>query len=170
MLSGETAVGRYPAETVSVMARIAQQTEATMPKFSIADLLKLQKRAGTISKGDLSSLIVFLSAEMLDPLLVLSPALSGNTARRMTRFRLPQWIVSPSPLDRTCQELQFSYGIYPIFVPDADTLNVPELRREFACQLLNEHLAGEESGTVLLVERASTLGTADTKRIDIVSL
>ena len=170
MLSGETAVGRYPVETISVMARIAQQTEATMPAFTIADLLKIQKQAGTIAQTDLLSLIVYITAEMLEPLVVLTPVRSGDTARRMTRFRLPQWIVAPSQYERTCQQLQFSYGIHPLHVPDAETLTDPSLRREFACQWLREHGAEDRSGTVLLVERTETLKTADTKRIDIVTL
>ena len=170
MLSGETAVGLYPIETVDVMRRIAQQTEATMPKFTISDLLIFQKRAGKISEQDLRSLIVYQIAEMLDPVIVLSPALSGGTARRMTRFRLPQWIISPSPHDRTCQELQFSYGIYPIHVPDAAKLIDPLLRKEFVRALLHDYIDGKGSGTVLVVERAGTLKTADTKRIDIVNL
>ncbi|MDX1418055.1 MAG: pyruvate kinase [Candidatus Promineifilaceae bacterium] len=170
MLSGETAVGRYPVETVSTMARIAQQTEATMPKFTIVDLLRAQKQAETISKGDLLSLIVFLTAEMLEPLVVLAPARSGGTARRLTRFRLPQWIISPSQYEHTCQRLQFSYGIFAVYVPDSDTLETPQLRREFARELLAPYMTDHGSDMVLVVEGAGTLRTADTKRIDMVTL
>jgi pyruvate kinase len=170
MLSGETAVGSFPVDTVSVMARIAQQTEINMPEFGIADLLKLQKREGTIKKHDLLSLIVYLTAEMLNPLVVFSPAKSGTTARLLTRFRLPQWLVSPSQHERTCQELQFSYGIFPVYVPDPGILAEPYLRRQFAGQWLKSHTADDELGAVLLVEGAGTLKAEDTKRIDIITL
>jgi pyruvate kinase len=170
MLSGETAVGSFPVDTVSVMARIAEQTEANMPEFGIADLLKTEKRAGTIKKNDLLSLIVFLTAEMLNPIVVFSPAKSGSTARRLTRFRLPQWLVAPSQLERTCQELQFSYGIFPVYVADPGILAEPYLRRQYAGQWLRGHTDVGESGSVLLVEGAGTLKAEDTKRIDIITL
>ena len=170
MLSGETAVGIYPVDTVSVMARLAQQTEANMLEFGIADLLKIKKRSGTISQVDLMSLIVYLTAEMLNPIVVFSPSKSGDTARRLTRFRLPQWLVAPSQHEQTCQELQFSYGIYPIHVADAGILSEPYLRRQFAGQWLREHTESSELGTVLLVEGAGTLKAEDTKRIDIITL
>ena len=170
MLSGETAVGSYPVDTVSVMARIAQQTEANIPEFGIADLLKLKKRAGTIGRDDLLSLIVYMTAEMLKPIVVFAPSRSGATARRLTRFRLPQWIVAPSQHETTCQELQFSYGIYPIHVSDAGILIEPFLRRQYAGQWLRDHTEDGESGAVLLVEGAGTLKAEDTKRIDIITL
>lgn len=170
MLSGETAVGDYPVDTVSVMARIAQQTELNMPEFGIADLLKIEKRAGTIGNKDLTSLIVFLTAEVLNPVVVFSPSKSGATARRLTRFRLPQWIVAPTQHERTCQELQFSYGIHPLYVADAGILAEPYLRRQYAGQWLREHIESGRPGAVLLVEGAGTLKAEDTKRIDIITL
>lgn len=170
MLSGETAVGSYPVNTVSVMARIAQQTESNMPEFGIADLLKIEKKAGTIEQENLLSLIVYLTAEMLTPLVVFATSRSGATARRLTRFRLPQWIVTPSQHERTCQELQFSYGIYPIHVADAGILTETYLRRQYTGQWLQGHIEKGESGAVLLVEGASTLRAEDTKRIDIIVL
>ncbi|MBE2221601.1 MAG: pyruvate kinase [Anaerolineae bacterium] len=170
MLSGETAVGSYPVATVSTMSRIAQQTEAAMPKFVIADLLKMKKQDGTIAQADLLSLIVFATAEMLMPVIVFAPSRSGATARRLTRFRLPQWIVTPSQYDSTCQELQFSYGIFPVHVADQGILAEPYLRRQFAGQWLREYAIERESGAVILVEGAGTLKAEDTKRIDIITL
>jgi pyruvate kinase len=170
MLSGETAVGNYPVETVCIMARLAQETEANFPEFGVVELLKLEKRAGTISQNDLLSLIVYRTAEMLNPIVVFSPSKSGDTARRLTRFRLPQWLVAPSQYEKTCQELQFSYGVYPVYVADGGILSEPYLRRQFAGQWLRDHTEKSESGTVLLVEGAGTLRAEDTKRIDIITL
>ncbi|PID84968.1 MAG: pyruvate kinase [Chloroflexi bacterium] len=170
MLSGETAVGHYPQDTVRVMARIAQQTEANMPEFGIADLLTIKKRQGTISRNDLLSLAVYSTAKMVTPVVIFIPSRSGTTARHLSRFRLPQWIVAPSQHESTCQELQFSYGIYPLYVSEADILTEPCLRRQFAGQWLQEHAKQEDTGTVLLVEGAGTLRAEDTKRIDIIAL
>ncbi len=167
MLSGETAVGAYPVETVAVMARIARQTEATMPRFTIAENLEQQYKAGEIRSEDLMSLTVYQAAETLQPVVVFAPSRSGSTARRVTRFRLDPWIVAPTQSQTTCQRLQLSFGIYPVYV-DEGILAEPYLRRQYAAQWLRDH--GLDSGVVLLVESSGTLKAEDTKRIDIIAL
>jgi pyruvate kinase len=168
MLSGETAIGHYPIETVAVMARIARITEAGMPGFPIAEQLEQQYEEGAIRSEDLMSLTVFRAAQTLQPVVVFAPSRSGATARRMTRFRLRPWIVAPSQSERTCQQLQFSFGVYPVHVPEEGILSEPYLRRQFAAQWLRDHALDE--GLVLLVESSGTLKAEDTKRLDIIAL
>lgn len=170
MLSGETAVGQYPVDTVDTMARIAEQTEATIRKFGVADLLKLQQNAGDINHGDLISLVAFLAAEMLKPAVVFVPSCSGETARLLTRFRLPQWIIAPTLEAKACQDLQFSYGVFPIHAAEDPLLTDPVTRRAYAAQWLREHQSGAGRQTALLVEGAGTLHEDVTKRIDIITV
>ena len=167
MLSGETAVGAFPIETVSVMTRIAQQTEETMENGAVASILQAREEAGEIDRNDLLSLTVFLMAETLDPTNLFVPSRSGGTARRLSRFRMDQWLVAPSQHEATCQQLQFSYGVYPIQTEEG-LLSEPYLRRRWAAEWLAEH--GLEEGLVFLVESAGTLKAEDTKRIDIIAL
>jgi pyruvate kinase len=168
MLSGETAVGKYPIETVAVMARIARKTESGMPDFPIAAMLQQQHETGAIRADDLMSLTVFRAAQTLEPVVVFAPSRSGSTARRMTRYRLEPWIVAPSQSERTCQLLQLSFGVYPVHVPEEGILSEPYLRRQFAAQWLRDH--GLDEGVVILVESSGTLKAEDTKRIDIIAL
>jgi pyruvate kinase len=42
------------------------------------------------------------------------PTVTGNTARTISRFKLPVWIVAVSPEEATCHGLQFSYGVFPL--------------------------------------------------------
>ena len=168
MLSGETAVGAYPVETVAIMARIAEQTEGTLGRTPIAKLLQEQRNTGDIRRHDLMSLIVYQTAETIEPVIIFLPSRSGGTARRMTRFRLEQWIIAPSDVEATCQELQFSYGIHPIFVQEKDVLKEPYLRRRYTSDWLKQQ--DIHDGLVLLVEGAGTLRAEDTKRLDIIAL
>jgi pyruvate kinase len=168
MLSGETAIGSYPVETVSTMAKLAWEAESKVEVMGIADLFKLQQEQGEISHADLVSLAVFLTVETLHPALVIILANSGATARRVSRFGLNQWIAAPSNIEATCQHLQFSRGIYPELVMDDTALATPEARRNYACDML-QHL-GVDSGLVLLIEGSGTLKAEDTKRIDIINL
>ena len=113
MLSGETAVGQFPVESVAVMSRIAQETENGSPIIGVANLLEVQQASGEITRNDLISFNIFQSAKTLNPSIVFVPSASGATARRVTRFRLPQWIIAICLDEKTCQRLQFMYGIYP---------------------------------------------------------
>ncbi len=169
MLSGETAIGDYPAETVAVMARIARRTEETCTaEFGIGDLLKLQHLRGNINREDLISSNIFLMSQTLKPALIFIPSLGGATARRVTRFRLSQWIVAPSRKKSTCQQLQFSYGVYPVHIASKKVFANLSERRKVARKWLREN--GETGDLVLLIEGAGTLKAEDTRRIDIIDL
>jgi pyruvate kinase len=114
MLSEETAMGRYPAEAVAVMTRIACVIEPFSHTREIDGILEEADARGEINTEDLISLSIDLSVKTLDPVAVITPTMSGATARRVSRFRLPVWIIAVSPSMATCQGLQFSYGVYPI--------------------------------------------------------
>lgn len=163
MLSGETAVGEYPIETVATMTRIAAAIESSADSedMGIVDLLKYQRDSGEISTDDLISYSVFRTANRLRPVVVIVPSRSGATARRLTRFRLPHWILAPSNSERSCQRLQFSYGILPIFVPK-DEQDWQQFSRRLPVQF------DLDAGLVMLLEGAGTLEFGDTKRIDII--
>jgi pyruvate kinase len=163
MLSGETAIGTYPAEAVAVMARIAQVTEASKHDPGVANLLEGQKKEGEIAKDDLISYDIYHTALTLKPVVVFVPSATGNTARRITRFRLKEWIVAPSLDKQTCQKLQFSYGIYPEYVSGN-----PASWPHYAQDWLQDH--GIAGRIALVVEGSNTLKVGDTTRIDIIDL
>ena len=61
-----------------------------------------------------STSIENIIAKVDSPGAVLAPTSSGYMARSLTRFRLPVWIIAISSTLKTCQDLLFSYGVYPI--------------------------------------------------------
>lgn len=165
MLSGETAVGRYPVATVDTMTRIAVAIETSVDNedVGIVDLLRLQRSSGEITIMDLVSYSVFRMAERLRPVVVIVPSRSGGTARRVTRFRLPQWIVAPSKQEQSCQRLQFSYGVFPLYEEEFK----PNWQ-QYSQQLPGK--MGFEEGVAMLIEGEGTLGYKGTRRIDIMEL
>ncbi len=58
--------------------------------------------------------------ESLDVAAVVCPTEDGSTVRNITRFRLPYWILAVSGSRKTCQDLLFSYGVWPIFLEERD--------------------------------------------------
>jgi pyruvate kinase len=65
--------------------------------------------------------------ERVSPAAIMVPTESGATARNITRFRLPVWISAFSPSERTCRELEFSYGVHAVHEPE-----LPEEWRSYA--------------------------------------
>jgi pyruvate kinase len=114
MLSGETAVGDFPVETVNVMASIALEAEPHCDGDKIVDYEQVAGMGGELDTNDLVSMSIYVAAQTHDTVAVFTPTLSGHTARMIGRFRLPLPIFAISPNTSTCQELQFTYGVCPI--------------------------------------------------------
>ncbi|CAL1239923.1 pyruvate kinase [Candidatus Methylocalor cossyra] len=116
MLSGESAMGKYPVEAVAMLAGIAAVTEARRPRVRAQDLFPGGDPKGKLQPGHVIALAVETSFEYAMPAAVFVPTRSGATARNIGRFRLPVWMIAISPDPKTCQELQFTYGAYPVQV------------------------------------------------------
>ncbi len=112
MLSGESAVGAFPVEAVQTLAEIAAEAERVrQPCCAPRDTL-VTDGAGIIASS--------LGAVMhqYTPAAVVVPTRSGGTARNLTRFRLPVWLLGVSSQEKTCRDLAFSYGVIPLHEPE----------------------------------------------------
>ena len=114
MLSGESAMGAYPVESVAMLAKIATAIEPNRRNHYVLETLQGTGRDGTITLPDLIAMSVETTFHRIAPAAVFVPTRSGYTARSITRFRLPVWIIAVSSEEPTCQTLQFSYGVYPV--------------------------------------------------------
>jgi pyruvate kinase len=165
MLSGETALGKFPDEAVDVMTRIACVTEPHSFTRGTAEILEAAKHSGDISTEDLISLSIFLSVEVINPVAVITPTMSGATARRVCRFRLPVWIIAVSPNQSTCKDLGFSYGVYPIFEHQR-----PESWARYARDVLTKfNITGELALLTKGTSAAQKIGTNEMEIIDLTS-
>lgn len=163
MLSGETAMGNYPVEAVDVMSRIARVTEPIIQPLDVAEVLEAAKSRNVSDRDRLLSISIFLSVEAVAPVAVVTPTLSGDTARLLTRFRLPVWIFASSPNRSTCQQLQFSYGVYPFY---SETR--PKIWAQFARNLLVQR--GIDRGVAILTYGTGTISEQTTTRIEFLDL
>ena len=64
----------------------------------------------------------------------LSRRAAGATARSIGRFRLPVWIIAVSSQEATCQNLQFSYGVHPVYEKEH-----PENWKSYVKEWLQRH-------------------------------
>ncbi|OGS35748.1 MAG: pyruvate kinase [Elusimicrobia bacterium RIFOXYB2_FULL_49_7] len=130
MLSEETAIGKYPVETVRMMASIAATTERRNARASTeSDGLRWSLNTlageGRLTIPDVISRNVVVAAEALHTRYVITPTDTGSTARRVSRYKPDSWILAFSIYENTCRFLAFSYGVYA-FLMDKSIDNLPE--------------------------------------------
>jgi len=163
MLSGESAVGRFPVEATAMLAKIAAAIEPHRATYPLPDLLGPQDALNNLRPADIIAASVGTLAAKISPAAVFVPTRSGATARSIARFHLPQWIVAISSQPATCQNLQFSYGVYPVLETDH-----PQNWREFIRRWLQEH--GLTGHLALLTEGPSRRHPDTNNRLEIISL
>ena len=114
MLSGESAMGNYPVESVTMLAKIAAAVEPERRQISLKEMFQGIDLTGRMKPEHVIAGSVEASLEFVTPAAVFVPTRTGATARSVGRFRLPVWIIAVSSQEATCQNLQFSYGVYPV--------------------------------------------------------
>ena len=164
MLSEETAIGKYPVEAVKMMARIAKTTEAYRESLGHTRMLEWREKTpkkGTIKDAITRSIIEALG--VLDIKYILTPTRTGETARLISRFKPKQWILAFASDEKVCNNLMFSYGVYPFCVED--TTNEKEL-----IQLIKDLGIVKTNDTVLLTAGKPIEKTAGTNTIKIFTI
>jgi pyruvate kinase len=163
MLSGESAIGLYPVEATAMLARIAAVTEPALTSRYLSSPLKPSRRRDRLSLTDLIATSVRTTVDRVTPAAVFVPTRTGATARSITRFRLPVWIVAVSSQESTCQRLQFSWGIHTI----CET-NHPEDWRDYIGRWLRSQ--GMDGRLAVVTEGPSAKHPESNHRMEIVDL
>lgn len=112
MLSQETAIGDFPAESVRMMARIAEKTEAALTHGGA-----LRERGGEGERGSVSDAIshaTCAAAADLNAAGIITCTMSGSTARMVARYRPRSPILAVSPNQATRNRLCLSWGVVPM--------------------------------------------------------
>ena len=163
MLSGESAMGKYPVDAVAMLAKIAEAIEPNRPAHSVREALKDLGHGDKVSLADLIALSVETAIERISPAAVFVPTRGGYTARSIARFRPPVWIAAVSSQDSTCQKLQFSYGVYPVHEPEH-----PEDWKSYIHGWLHDQ--GVDGDLAVLTEGPSTKHPEANNRMEIIDL
>lgn len=111
MLSGETATGSYPVQTVQTMVKIAEEAERVRrlsPNRIIYEQPAIFTASGAICHAAMQT------AHDVQAKAILAPTVSGNTAKLIAAFRprVPVIAVTPSPMVQ--RKLCLHWGIYPL--------------------------------------------------------
>ena len=158
MLSGETAAGLYPVESVKTMNRIAEHTENSLDYRSIVSTRSREK--GTTMTEALSQAVSYTSIN-LGVKAVLAPTSSGTTAKMIAKYRPGVPIIAITNERTTAQKLTLVWGVSPIVTPKVTTtdeileLSVDEaLKRKYV-----------DHGDVVVITAGVPVGEAGTTNL-----
>ena len=122
MLSGETAMGRYPVEAVRMMAQIVEDSEKYLDYASYR-----QRRVSQENQKNISNAVCYSSvatAHDLGAAAIVAPSVSGFTARMLSKWRPSATIVGLSPSMTTVRQMQLYWGVKPFHAKRADSTDV----------------------------------------------
>ena len=113
MLSGETAMGAFPVQTVKMMDTIAKRTEKSL------DYRGICQRKMEYPTNDVTEAIGEAAAKLASDLKVsaiITCTFGGTTARLVSKYRPEAPIIAAASCDETSRRLALSWGVDPIFV------------------------------------------------------
>ena len=111
MLSGETAQGKYPVEALQMMVHIVESTEEHL------DYDLILKKAGEHRMKSASSALghaTVTTANNLRAKCIITPTVSGATARVVSKFKPQMDIIGVSPNETTLRRMQIYWGVRPL--------------------------------------------------------
>ncbi len=151
MLSGETAVGKYPVKTVEIMSKIAVEAEGAIlhqPQF----LRKRRDKPGSFGRAVAYASCV--AAWDLRSKVIVVFTQSGNAASLISKFRPSTPIVAFTSLEGTMRRLSLSWGVQPFCIEFGNHTDEMICRGEAA--LLNHGIA--EWGDILVIVSGTRVG------------
>ncbi|MCJ7696286.1 MAG: pyruvate kinase [Anaerolineaceae bacterium] len=141
MLSGETAAGKYPVESVLMMDSIVREAEKHISEWGHLDAfvqdsksddaISITRAAKELAQDrDVAAIVVFTQ--------------SGRTAQWMSKTKPNVPIIAFTPIERTYHLLGLMWGVTPLLVPHADTLETMITHVETALASSTSLKAGQQ--------------------------
>ena len=152
MLSGETAAGKYPIESVKTMAEIAETTESNIhynKRFHNA-AFEIRNSVDAISHSTCGM------AFDLNAKAIVSCSLSGMTARMVSRFRSPVSILGLTTDERTWRRLALSWGVIPAMCEGFSSTDV----LFYTAKKIAEQELSLDKGDKIIITGGDTSGTS----------
>ncbi|MFD7015436.1 pyruvate kinase [Streptomyces sp. NPDC059161] len=118
MLSGETSVGKYPVETVKTMSRIVEAAEEDVLAKGLPPLTERSKprtQGGAVARAA-AEMGDFLGAKFL-----VAFTQSGDTVKRLSRYRSPIPLLAFTPVPATRSQLNLTWGVETFLGPHVES-------------------------------------------------
>jgi pyruvate kinase len=107
MLSGETAMGRYPVETVQMMDRIIRAAEGS------PNTIPFRRRRMATNIADATAELISRASEELELKVIAVFTENGSSARLISKYRSPRPVIAFSPNQDTRRQMSLLWGVTP---------------------------------------------------------
>jgi pyruvate kinase len=155
MLSAESSVGAYPIETVKTMSKIVTAAEEELLSRGLQPLVpgkKPRTQSGSVARAACEM------ADFLDGRALVAFTKSGDTARRLSRYRAGQPILAFTTEPATRNQLTLSWGVETFVTPHVD--HTDEMVRLVDTELLR--LGRFHDGDLMIMTAGSPPGVVGT--------
>ncbi|NJP65856.1 pyruvate kinase [Streptomyces spiramenti] len=155
MLSAESSVGQYPIETVNTMSKIVIAAEEELLSRGLQPLVpgkKPRTQGGAVARAACEM------ADFLDGRALVAFTKSGDTARRLSRYRASQPILAFTTDASTRNQLTLSWGVETFVAPHVD--HTDEMVRLVDAELLRLNRFHE--GDLMIMTAGSPPGVVGT--------
>ncbi len=122
MLSGESASGKYPVESVEAMARIVLQAEEDAIDADIYKSMWHDKKQ--TDNTNAVSAAACTMADQLSAKAIIADTSTGRAARRVSRFRPGQMILAATPSRKVYHQLSLIWGVTPLQIRKVNSVDV----------------------------------------------
>ncbi|MBL7183845.1 MAG: pyruvate kinase [Anaerolineae bacterium] len=163
MLSGETAVGKYPLEALRTMVRIAEEAE----RSGLDSAVRPHPPRPVTSIANAVSHATYETACDLGAAAIITPTISGHTARIISKYRPCCPIIAVTPSPTVQRQLAFYWGVHPILSRRTDSTDETISGAVRAAQ---EHGLVKQGDVVVITAGAagSGPGTTDIMKVQVV--
>lgn len=130
MLSGETAGGKFPVESVQMLHHIAMEVESSQEYIERSKQYFFFHKSST-DIADAITKAAYVVATDVEASAIVAPSLRGNSPRLLSKYRPMQPIIAVTTSDIVYRQLLIHWGIYPILaghVNDSDAMIQNALR------------------------------------------
>ena len=146
MLSGESAVGDYPIESVSTMNNIIENVEKDKNNFNLE--IDNNESLKTIDYTDAITSAAYSIANNAGAKAIITFSVSGKTTLRMARERAPVQIIGLSPNITTARKMQIAWGVNSCHSTQ-DAANTTEMVN-IACSVVkNKNLVKADDSVII---------------------
>ena len=123
MLSGESAMGKYPVEAVKAMARIARQAEHDDPR-NLQGTSTIRHEMDADDTTNAVGHAACTLAQDIRAAAILAITKTGYTASRMSKFRPSTRVIAVTPHEKTFHQLAMIWGVQPVIVENLQNVDV----------------------------------------------
>lgn len=159
MLSGETAMGKYPVESVQTMNDVAQRIESSIDYW--VKVSRFRPEHLPLSTTDSISYATCTTAMNINAKAIVTVTSSGKTARMISRFHPKCPIVAVTPEKKVQRQLQLSFGVLP--VSSVEQLTTDELISDAMNCALQTGLV--EAGEIIVITAGLPIGRSGTTNL-----